>query len=60
MKESDDRCQPWSRGGVNIAGYQSVSIPGTVAGLALAQAARHHKLSRRRSRPLSDSRVVSQ
>ncbi|HCG03241.1 MAG TPA: gamma-glutamyltransferase [Chloroflexi bacterium] len=36
VKESDDRYNFVVEGGVNDAGYQSVGIPGTVAGLALA------------------------
>jgi gamma-glutamyltranspeptidase / glutathione hydrolase len=36
VKESDDRYNFVVEGGVNDVGYQSVGIPGTVAGLALA------------------------
>jgi gamma-glutamyltranspeptidase / glutathione hydrolase len=36
LKEADDRYNFVVEGGVNDAGYQSVGVPGTVAGLALA------------------------
>jgi gamma-glutamyltranspeptidase/glutathione hydrolase len=44
VKEADDRYNFVIEGGLNDAGYQSVGVPGTVAGLALALE-RHGSLS---------------
>jgi gamma-glutamyltranspeptidase / glutathione hydrolase len=44
LKEAADRYNFVVEGGVNDAGYQSVAVPGTVAGLALALA-RHGTIS---------------
>ena len=44
LKEAADRYNYVVEGGVNDAGYQSVAVPGTVAGLALALERRVHSV----------------